>query len=463
MAKNEHVDKLRKLLIKQPLRTATLLAELGVSQSTFSRLWANIQDGIALGAGRARQYGLRRHVHGVASPVPIFRVSAAGQVGPIGYIDPLHDGFYALTPLEGTGYSIFQGMPFFLRDLRPQGFLGGLEPGKNADLDLPADILRWTDEQVLKYISRRSEHAAGDLIFGNESYARYLADAAKARATLIPHAQRAARYPGMAEHSMQGEPPGSSAGGEQPKFTAAIEQEGEGETIRHVIVKFSPHIDSASGRRWADLLICEHLALETLAAYKIAAAKTTILEAGGRVFLEVIRFDRVGLHGRLPMATFSALDGDLGMLDQNWTAVARELGRQEQLSRGDVQTVEILDLYGALIGNTDKHHGNIALAWTFDQRHTLLDAYDMLPMMYRPNTHGEIIPREWRPNLGARLELRHLPLCQQMAKEFWQRVLEDHRISEDFKQNVACAHLSTLKELNGDNDGEKMLDEQSMR
>jgi hypothetical protein len=314
-------------------------------------------------------------------------------------------------------------------------------------LDLPADILRWTDEQVLKYISRRSEHAPGDLIFGNESYARYLADAAKARAALIPHAERAARYPGMAEHSMQGESPGSSAGGEQPKFTAAIAHGDERDTIEHVIVKFSPQIDTDSGRRWGDLLICEHLALETLARHNIAAARTTILETGGRVFLEVIRMDRVGLYGRLPMATFSALDGDLGMMDQNWTAVARELGRLEQLSQQDVQTVEILDLYGALIGNTDKHHGNIALAWTLEQKHALLDAYDMLPMMYRPNTHGEIIQREWTANLGAGLELRNLPLCYQMAREFWDQVMEDDRISEDFKRQAAYRHLTTLRTL----------------
>ena len=253
---------------------------------------------------------------------------------------------------------------------------------------------------------------------------------------------------------MQGEAPGSSAGGEQPKFTAAVERGGEGNMIEHVIVKFSPQVDTASGLRWGDLLVCEHLALEVLAAHQIAAARTSILEAGGRVFLEMIRFDRVGLHGRLPMATFAALDGDLGMLDQNWTAVARELGRLATLSAADVRTVEILDLYGALIGNTDRHHGNIALAWTFAQRHSLLDAYDMLPMLYRPNAHGEIVRRAWVPNVGAGLELQHLPLCHSMAKQFWRRVLEDQRISPDFKKTVADRHLSTLRTLDHATDGD---------
>lgn len=185
-----------------------------------------------------------------------------------------------------------------------------------------------------------------------------------------------------------------------------------------------------------------------LARNRIAAAKTSILESGGRVFLEVVRFDRVGRTGRLPMATFSALDGDLGMMDQNWTTVARELGRLGQMSRDDIATVEILDLFGALIGNTGKHHGNIAVAWTFDKPHQLLAAYDMLPMLYRPNAHGEIVPREWTPNLGARRELRHLPLCHEMACQFWGDVLNNPMVSAGFKQDVAARHLDAVLSVN---------------
>ncbi|MDQ2822852.1 MAG: hypothetical protein M3Y65_21155 [Pseudomonadota bacterium] len=46
-----------------------------------------------------------------------------------------YDSFYAQTPLEGTGYRIFEGMPYFLRDLRPQGFLGWMAPGKHRELN----------------------------------------------------------------------------------------------------------------------------------------------------------------------------------------------------------------------------------------------------------------------------------------------------------------------------------------
>lgn len=76
-----------------------------------------------------------------------------------------------------------------------------------------------------------------------------------------------------------------------------------------------------------------------------------------------------------------------------------------------------------------------------------LDADDVLPVLYRPNTHGEIIEREWTPNLGTGLELRHLAMCCQMAIEFWHCVLEDARISDDFNRQVADRHLSTLRTL----------------
>jgi len=446
MAKERNIEKLQLALKQGPGKTSFLLKELDVSQPTFSRLWTTVRDGVVLGAGKARQYALRRHLPGVDAPIPVFRVSERGAVEPIGYLNVLQGEFYAMTPLQGTTYEIYRGIPFFIGDLRPQGFLGRMEPSKHRDLDLPANILLWTDEQVLKYISRRSENAAGDLILGNESYARHIGSFAVEERLVILDDQRPVRYPVMAEDSMQGEAPGSSAGGEQPKFTAVIRRGDRAELVEHVIVKFSPQVSTPSGRRWGDLLICEHLALEVLIRNGIPAAQTSVLELEERIFLEVVRFDRVGLRGRRPMATFSALDGDLGMMDQNWTAVARELGRLGELPDEDITTVEILDLYGSLIGNTDKHHGNIAVAWTLERKHRLLNAYDMLPMLYRPNSHGEIVDREWAPIYLGRVELKHLPRCYEMALQFWMEVLKDPRISDDFK-GVAHRHIAAVRPL----------------
>lgn len=446
MAKNERIDKVRRLLSRGPAKASALMDALGVSQPTLSRLWQAVPDGIVLGAGKARNYALQRQLPGIAAPLPVFCVSEEGAVTATGNLNLLQGGFYVLTHAEKTAYRLYQGMPWFLRDLRPHGFLGRFEPRKHRDLGLPDDIRMWTDEHIFQYLARRSEHAAGNLVLGNESYARYLADRSRLRDSLIPQARRAELYPVMARQVMQGEPPGSSAGGEQPKFTAMVERSQQG-LVEHVMVKFSPPTDTPGGRRWGDLLVCEHLALAVLARNNIAAATTSILDSGGRIFLEVVRIDRVGLEGRRPMATFEAFDGELGMLDQTWTAAAHEMGRLGKLAVEDVARVAVLDLYGALIGNTDRHHGNMAVTWTADGKRRLVEAYDMLPMLYRPIANGEVIEREWVPHLGTQLDLRHFGVCCRMALAFWKDVMVDPRISGEFKSGVAQRHMSAVHHL----------------
>jgi hypothetical protein len=456
----DSISELTQLLRQAPRDAVSISQALGISQPTFSRLWASVPDGLTLGAARARVYGLRRVLSGVDLPASVFAIDGEGRASLLGSLQALHGGFYALTFADSHDYVLYRGLPFFLQDARPQGFLGRLEPVRHRDLGLPDDILQWNDEHTLRYLTRRGEQVAGNILIGNESYGRLLGDAISdiQLGEVIDESTCVTAYPRLAESAMQGDTPGSSAGGEQPKFTATIAR---GERLEHVIVKFSPVTDSASGRRWADLLIAEHVALQTLHRNGIAAAHSRVLEAGGRVFLEVVRFDRTGQlaqlasGGRVAMSTFAAIDGDLGMADQNWTAVARELARLRQLSNIDQQTVERLDLFGALIGNTDRHHGNIAATWDVDAlrksrvtplRYQLLPIYDMLPMLYRPNSHGEIIPRQWSMESLHRLELRHLPYCLTLAQEFWTCVLNDNRISPEFKA-VAQAHSEAISRI----------------
>lgn len=83
--------------------------------------------------------------------------------------------------------------------------------------------------------------------------------------------------------------------GEQPKFTAyAMAPDGP----RHVIVKFSELEESAISERWRDLLLAEHIVLDTLHQAGIPAAKTRIVDCNGQRFPEVERFDRSGSLGR---------------------------------------------------------------------------------------------------------------------------------------------------------------------
>ena len=111
MSKINNTERVRQFLQQGPAKAATLLEVLNISQPTFSRLWSSVPNGVVLGASKARQYALRRQVPGVDAPIPVFRVAVNGRIDPIGRLDVLQGGFYALTPLAGTRYALHQGMP----------------------------------------------------------------------------------------------------------------------------------------------------------------------------------------------------------------------------------------------------------------------------------------------------------------------------------------------------------------
>ncbi|QSI76820.1 HipA domain-containing protein [Niveibacterium microcysteis] len=82
-----------------------------------------------------------------------------------------------------------------------------------------------------------------------------------------------------------------------------------------VLVKFSSAADNPVARRWASLLVAEHLALQTLAAFGLPASRSSLHEFGGQTFLDVERFDRVpatnAQHprlGRCGVVSLAALD-----------------------------------------------------------------------------------------------------------------------------------------------------------
>lgn len=84
---------------------------------------------------------------------------------------------------------------------------------------------------------------------------------------------RSTTYPTLARAVSSGEDPGSSAGGEQPKFCTYTDR-------GHVIVKFTASDNNAISERWRDLLQAEHLAL------KVLGVETEILILKGNVFLK---------------------------------------------------------------------------------------------------------------------------------------------------------------------------------
>ena len=236
-------------------------------------------------------------------------------------------------------------------------------------------------------LSRVGSDVSGNLILGNGAIdgwqARKLAPPEPVKARALVGA-----YERLAGQAIAAGVPGSSAAGEFPKFPAVRELPGS--DTPHVLVKLSGAGGSPAERRWSDLLVCEHLALECAAALPgVASARSRIVAGEGRTFLEVERFDRHGWFGRSPLISLATLDAALlGDGSGDWTRLAGRLQAIGLLAPDDVQRVQLLWWYGRLIANSDMHTGN--LSFRPQQSLALAPTYDMLPMLYAPLPGGEV-------------------------------------------------------------------------
>jgi hypothetical protein len=389
----------------------------------LSRIIARYPDQILrLGRTRGVRYGAYRSVPGIPSRVPVFRVGESGEPGRVATLHLLARGEHWLERQDGTG-DFFAGVPPVLVDMAPQGYLGRNFAGRNPDLGLPSLLRDWNDDHRIVATARRGDDCLGDLILGEASLDRFFA---------AGHGRQVSRqdYPELVRNAALGGD--SSAGGEHPKFTASRDG-------RHLIVKFTPGDGSPSDQRWRDLLVCESLGLAVLRENGIPAAEAEVVDQEERRFLEVERFDRIGLRGRRGFLTAGPLDDDLYGQRDNWPALAERLSGDGLLSAADTRRVRLVDAYGQLLANTDRHFGN--LGFYGDGLHQrprlrLAPVYDMLPMALSP--HGGIVPDAPaalpRPRAGT---FEVWGEAQQLAGEFWRRVDADPRISAEFRAVAA--------------------------
>ena len=243
----------RYLFIDGPSSGPELCRHLAISQPTFSRLVA-ARRGRVLVTGRARatRYALKRVISALPSPIPVFEVGEPGQ-GPrlLLHLHPIAPSGFWIEPIADEVEPAFiDGFPHFLFDLRPSGFLGRLVPLQHPEIDAPLDINRWSDDDTLRYLAGHGSDLSGNLIAGSTAYERYMEQTLAPRCC-VPERERELVYPRAARDVLAFGVPGSSAGGEQPKFLA---NRGTGEAAVPVIVKFSPPTSTRSGSRVADLV-----------------------------------------------------------------------------------------------------------------------------------------------------------------------------------------------------------------
>jgi hypothetical protein len=417
---------------------------LGQSQSTISRLLRQLIAAgqvIRIGSRRGARYASLRAIEGIGARWPLRRIDERGHVHELGTLHSLSGGEYLLdsAPKTFRWADTTHGLPYYLQDQRPAGFLGRAVPARYPELALPQRVADWNDDHYLRYLTQRGSDAVGDLVLGD----RALDEALQAmhQRPALREDERATNYPRLVEQVMEGGLPGSSAHGEHPKFVALL----AGPAPRQVLVKFSPSMRTRVGERWADLLVAEHLAHQVLAADGIAATQSRIERFADRVYLETVRFDRVERVGRVGVSSLFAIDSALyGKLD-NWIDAGKRLAADRRIDAATLDSIRLLATFGALIANTDRHLGNLACFDRYDGRFTLAPVYDMLPMLYAPE-HDELPARTFVPPAPVADTLRQFGRARALAERYWSACADDARISADFRA-LAAANLRSLEAL----------------
>lgn len=419
-------------LIKQALRyenlsSSAIAKSTGISQPTVSRALRNLPV-IKIGAGRGTLFAwLEKEI-----PQPLYEINESGIVLPLGELYQQPENRTLL--LQESKYRIYDGLPFYFYNAVPAGFLGSIHL-KNivaSDQKLTTKSQDWTDSQVLHYMTHYGEDLAGNLVLGNRM--------AEQAATKEYSVLKLADYPTLV-NSIHQRPNniGSSIAGEQPKFTAYNGQQ-------HLIVKYAPLLSEQNpvATRHRDLMVCEHLALESLRANDISASESALHQAD-RFYLEINRFDRIGSHGRKGVVSLKYIDAEYTGLNDQWPAIAQALFRQNLISEQDAYEVEVAYAFGRYIANSDMHNGNFSFFLDDLKLTGTTPIYDMLPMAYMP-VQGELrnpilaAPRFLDVSNEARIKALNI------AIQFWTQVSEHDLISAEFK-SVIQPFFDSLKSL----------------
>jgi len=322
-----------------------------------------------------------------------------------------NDGFDALKGCDKNG--LYKGMPFFLEDLRPSGFIGRSIAEKYVDKGFPQSISNWNHKYLLQYLQENQDNR-GNIVIG--SIHEETMDTASI-----------SDYDSLADKAIyKGVFGRSSVDGEQPKFTAY--KEGTG----HVIVKFIKKDTDPISQRMKDMLVCEHLSNKVLSENGFDTSNTIIHETDKYVFLESDRFDRVGMHGRSSMLSLGCVDAEYVGGFKSWSRTSDDLLKLGLIDNKTRDKIDMIGRFGNTIGNNDMHNGNLSLSVSEDgNRFELLPVYDMLPTCLMPNQN--IIPDRVRTRKVDNEII-------ELALNYWGEVANTDGISEKMK-NIAQSLL----------------------
>ena len=413
------VENLRRILQLSPMTAKQLIDKVGISQPTLSRALKGIEEEIIrIGSGPSIHYALKHPARGF-NAVPIYRISSTGKIKLLGELIPVYPQGFVMQQTDGVTIHS-DGLPWWLFDMRPQGYLGrAFASTYSTELGLSPNPEHWQDDEVIRALLIYGHDSIGNILIGEKAKNQFLA------MPTPTSTDRAQHYPHLAQSISRGELPGSSAGGEQPKFCTFSEQ-------GHVLVKFTAAENNPVSERWRDLLHAEQLALRVL------GVETEMIDLGPQRYLEIPRFDRVGELGRIGIFSLRALDAEfIGKAREPWPTLVKALAKLGYVEAEAVDKAATLWAFGALIGNTDMHHGNLSFISDHGRPYRLAPAYDMLPMGFAPKSGGERVDILRPVNLIAGIDESTWHKALALAEEFLRLALESDHFSPNF---APCLH-----------------------
>ena len=407
-----------------------LQAATGKSQPSISLAIAELGDRVCkLGAARSTRYALTKDILGLPANQSLHFTDEVGRISEFGTLTQLHNRQIVVRAKSRRQWISAPGeLPWFLKPLRPQGFLGRQYLQLRPDFPNDPDI--WTAEQALYIAANHAADPPGAFGLG-EITGRFLPESPSEIGA------RALHYDHMAASIGNTLPAGSSAGGEQPKFLTEFSERA---VHHHLIVKFTPPRDTPFGKRWRALLHLEHLAQTILSAHGIEAAQTRIVESSVRTYLESQRFDRIGMAGKRHVVAIDALHSEFVTASRrNWIHTAEVLADKKLITSAELSAVARIYAFGQFIGNTDMHFGNLSFFVDDVEKPALALApvYDMLPMRWRPSVNtGELNVSPVATPVAIPSYAREQAEAREWAIAFWQQATALDALDEPLKE--AC-------------------------
>ncbi len=432
---------LKYLSINGPQSGKEVCNKIKISQATFSRLVKKLSSEIVvMGRGSTTIYAKKREIKELGSVINVLKITEEKSAEHVADLIPiLPRGFYIKSKSSIIKSRLYEDLPYWLHDLRPSGYLGRLIAKKFSNYHFPEDPRNWSNDDCLRYWCIFGSDLIGNLIFSSEKFGGRISHIFENNdnSNFISEDQRAIMYPVIALNTLNYGHAGSSAAGEEPKFLVKKKLATDSPNSNQydsLIVKFSSANDDELTKRKKELLVCEHLALKTLSDNKINSAYSELFEFEGRLFLEILRFDRDRIN-RFGLISLLSLDMEFIGSGSNWETIAKSLRNMGKISNLQYQEILFRYYFGILIGNTDMHSGNLSFFADGEQIIGLAPVYDMLPMVFAPFNNEIISPKD----KIYRISKKNVPIfnkAEKISNLFWENVYNHNKISDGLKEDI---------------------------